>query len=246
MNFHEKRITQVEADIHVLVNTCNSLSDRVTRLEEAVKLIQFDNDIEPEPSSVWKCPHCGKSEGTWFDRTLDENGNMTTRCNASGKDIDKPSSVSECKTGSKNECEHLWNGIIGGRRCIYCGIKELIEPKPTQNHFRDTTKLVATTPQEAPHTKECNDECIKNNHVTCTCFTPKPSVEKCDTICVKHNADGVPESVTLLNDPDTIQISRKSATNALQLQEDFGEYNIPKELEDELKLALSNINGKGE
>jgi DNA-directed RNA polymerase subunit M/transcription elongation factor TFIIS len=41
-----------------------------------------------KPLPEWKCPHCGKDEGTWFDRTLDENGDMTTRCNACGKNID--------------------------------------------------------------------------------------------------------------------------------------------------------------
>jgi hypothetical protein len=44
-----------------------------------------------------KCPHCGKDEGTWFDRTLDENGDMCTRCNSCGGDVDKPVTSREKK-----------------------------------------------------------------------------------------------------------------------------------------------------
>jgi hypothetical protein len=67
--------------------------------------------------------------------------------------------------------------------------------------------------QEAPHTKECNDECVKNNHVTCTCSTPKSSVEKCDTIT----------------------ISRTTIEDIRQKLESVGFYIMA----DELKLALS-------
>lgn len=55
-------------------------------------------DLKKEPSNdegkEWKCPHCGKDEGTWFDRTISYNSEgeetgMATRCNACGMDIDE-------------------------------------------------------------------------------------------------------------------------------------------------------------
>ena len=59
-------------------------------------------DLKKEPSNdegkEWKCPHCGSNRGTWFDRTLDEDGDMTTRCDACGKDIDeKPSPAKQAE-----------------------------------------------------------------------------------------------------------------------------------------------------
>ena len=51
------------------------------------------------------CPHCGKSEGTWFDRSYctDGEGNMLeheefpTRCNACGKNVEAPKEYYEPK-----------------------------------------------------------------------------------------------------------------------------------------------------
>ena len=45
-----------------------------------------------------KCPHCGSSSGTWFDRTIVINGadeeddykTMPFRCNSCGKNVDAP------------------------------------------------------------------------------------------------------------------------------------------------------------
>lgn len=40
--------------------------------------------------SVFACPNCHRPCDTWFDRTLDADGNMATRCEHCGHDVDKP------------------------------------------------------------------------------------------------------------------------------------------------------------
>jgi len=35
----------------------------------------------------WRCPRCYSTEGTWFDRCVDEDGNMADRCLGCGKAV---------------------------------------------------------------------------------------------------------------------------------------------------------------
>lgn len=103
------------------------------RLDRLECLADKGDDDEPEPSSQpveFKCAHCGKSEGTWFDRTISYNSKgeetgMAIRCNACGMDIDEPV-----------ECKHIWitgakigKGLWEGK-CKICGISS--EDKPVQ------------------------------------------------------------------------------------------------------------------
>jgi hypothetical protein len=82
------------------------------------------------PAVEWKCPHCGKDEGTWFDRTLDENMNMTTRCNACGGDIDyMPEAKPEC------ECTTIMNHSDYECRCK---CHKHPKPKPECKYCHDT------------------------------------------------------------------------------------------------------------
>jgi DNA-directed RNA polymerase subunit RPC12/RpoP len=37
-----------------------------------------------------RCPHCGSKEDPWFDRCLDDEGNMANRCQRCGRDWSKP------------------------------------------------------------------------------------------------------------------------------------------------------------
>jgi hypothetical protein len=91
---------------------------------------------EPE-DKTWKCPHCGKDEGTWFDRTLDDKGNMTTRCISCGKDIDENPIAPDgkhhcCGLSGCNIPYHVKDedGICMGERekchCLTCDPKDVI------------------------------------------------------------------------------------------------------------------------
>jgi hypothetical protein len=113
-----RRLAELEAKTlpfwlakHNMEIAMDKLEERVKQLEGLAYVTQCPsvNQIEPidcikncpeKPKSgeqpdgtvteEWKCPHCGKDEGTWFDRTLDGNGDMCTRCNSCGMDVDEP------------------------------------------------------------------------------------------------------------------------------------------------------------
>lgn len=111
----------------------DAMVKKISALEERAGLCTCPDHKEPhvhhvppkKPSECeWKCPHCGKDEGTWFDRTIsyDSEGNetgMATRCNACGKDIDeKPTQQddkpSECEP---ERCEKCFN-LLGKCTCL--------------------------------------------------------------------------------------------------------------------------------
>ena len=75
----ERRVGFLEAQIKVV--------------DAAFAAMKYEKEVVHDEVKEWKCPHCGKDEGTWFDRTLDENENMATRCNACGVDIDAETEV---------------------------------------------------------------------------------------------------------------------------------------------------------
>lgn len=48
-----------------------------------------DQDFSQEADQQ-VCPHCHKFCDTWFDRTIDENDEMATRCEHCGGNVDRP------------------------------------------------------------------------------------------------------------------------------------------------------------
>jgi len=59
-----------------------------------------------------------------------------------------------CPTG---ECVHLWNGTLRGRRCVYCGVEELIPPL-TEQSKAVYTEEINPSPQPKPATIEIDRE----------------------------------------------------------------------------------------
>lgn len=65
-------------DIAAIKRGCeDSLAGRVTEMD-------FSEFAEP-----FHCPHCGKECDTWFDRSIDADGRMATRCEHCGCDVDQ-------------------------------------------------------------------------------------------------------------------------------------------------------------
>ena len=144
------------------------LRDRIARLEEAVKLIQFDNDIEPEPSLCDKCTEpCKATHGRKECSLFKE----------------RPEQI--CPSVGQ------WSGEV---ICEKCGIRyemdkwhKCVEPNPTPSLSKNWGKIkmpdgsladfetgkTIPTPDQFRDTKEM--------------VAPKPSVEKCDTITIPRS-----------------------------------------------------------
>ena len=75
-----------------------------------------------------------------------------------------------CPTG----CVHLWNGTLRGRRCIYCGVEELIPPLTEQSKAVYTEEIPSPQP-EPKHLHHCYDNMGKGG--SCICPKPEPKEE---------------------------------------------------------------------
>ena len=112
VGFWKYKLTTIEA-------TLDHFNKRLARLEEAVKLIQFDNDIEPEQP----CPSV--------------------------------------------ECVHLWNGTDKGRRCVYCGVEEVIvKTAPAEKECEHKVIVDGYGTEGKLYCKECHEEIKKTDTIT--------------------------------------------------------------------------------
>ena len=83
--------------------------------------------------SDWQCPHCGKDEGTWFDRSMSYNSDgsenehetFPTRCNACGKNIDAPKEYYGTNTASPDTAEPNKKGVPLNEMQLRCRVRYL-------------------------------------------------------------------------------------------------------------------------
>jgi hypothetical protein len=100
----------------------------------------------------WKCPHCGSTGETWFDRsyTIDADGNelepMCTRCNDCGKDVDAP------PDDGVNAPKHY---TVGGIEAIDV-IKAKLTPEEYRGYLKgNLLKYLMRANYKGDHDKDC-------------------------------------------------------------------------------------------
>ena len=93
----EKRVAEQDEHIHDLEKIIRD-GEVFDQMNEVIRKIHnrvcdlegYGKDKSPVVGvDEWKCPHCGKDEGTWFERTISYNDKggetgMSTRCNSCG------------------------------------------------------------------------------------------------------------------------------------------------------------------
>jgi len=96
----ELPVTSLLHQIEKLERKDEESNSAVLRLDDKLSKIRdcLDNTIGEDHAMLekirkvigyyWKCPHCASEEGTWFDRSLDEHGDMHNVCESCGKNVD--------------------------------------------------------------------------------------------------------------------------------------------------------------
>jgi hypothetical protein len=227
----------------------DDIVDRLARLECMLRAIEqrfIERDNPPVPPS---------------DNTMTPQA-IEALC----KSLKSTKLLTEDEVFPPSECEHQWEFICSTSgtddpniyetyRCQKCLSQESRVIKPTPSSEPECK------PKEAPHTKECNDRCKRDNHVTCTCHV-EPKCEHKWTTGSKVGADwcihcgvGKPSdepkctcgSAAWLHSQNceaepTISISRKVASRWADVIDDIGGTwsmgGAMREMYDEVRRAI--------
>lgn len=204
--------------------TCHPECAEMPPHEESYSCAQFG--CVPVEDNPWKCKHCGTTE-TWFDRSLDEHGNMTTRCRGCGRDVDKDNP-------SENEIE------VDGKR--YVAVDYLVnQASCTQCAFYAIANCSGLYP--------CySDERKDKRSVLWKLKEDKPTCPKCGGYGMKKEPPYEFGNCDCMKDCKTGEIVELKSEDISQgLPEGFARTLSPVELKiNELVRAVNRINKGGE